>query len=188
MLSKRTVVSVALGFALLSAGLHAAHAGARYHQDVLLSYNAGHRVKFHQVHPGSIRSHGFHGHHRYYSHRPGYGMAAVGLGILGGGILGAAIAHAGTPVVVNPAPVVYSHPLVITSSVPQQTLVVDQVQTMAPAYGSVYSALPAGCSLEQVQAQNYYRCGSYWYLPQLGPQGVQYMFVTPRLYFCDFPI
>ncbi|MFY7985656.1 MAG: hypothetical protein ACOVO6_04295, partial [Burkholderiaceae bacterium] len=99
MLSKRTVVSVALGFALLSAGLHAAHAGARYHQDVLLSYNAGHRVKFHQVHPGSIRSHGFHGHHRYYSHRPGYGMAAVGLGILGGGILGAAIAHAGTPVV-----------------------------------------------------------------------------------------
>ena len=179
MLSKRTVVSVALGFALLSAGLHAAHAGARYHQDVLLSYNAGHRVKFHQVHPGSIRSHGFHGHHRYYSHRPGYGMAAVELGILGGGILGAAIAHAGTPVVVNPAPVVYSHPLVIASSVPQQTLVVDQVQTMAPAYGSVYSALPAGCSLEQVQAQNYYRCGSYWYLPQLGPQGVQYMFVTP---------
>jgi len=143
MLSKRTVVSVALGFALLSAGLHAAHAGARYHQDVLLSYNAGHRVKFHQVHPGSIRSHGFHGHHRYYSHRPGYGMAAVGLGILGGGILGAAIAHAGTPVVVNPAPVVYSHPLVIASSVPQQTLVVDQVQTMVPAYGSVYSALPA---------------------------------------------
>ena len=179
MLSKRTVVSVALGFALLSAGLHAAHAGARYHQDVLLSYTAGHRVKFHQVHPGSIRSHGFHGHHRYFSHRPGYGMAAVGLGILGGGILGAAIAHAGTPVVVNPAPVVYSHPLVITSSVPQQTLVVDQVQTMAPAYGSVYSALPAGCSLEQGQAQNYYRCGSYWYLPQLGPQGVQYMFVTP---------
>lgn len=179
MLSKRTVVSVALGFALLSAGLHAAHAGARYHQDVLISYNVGHRVKFHQVHPGSIRSHGFHGHHRYYSHRPGYGMAAVGLGILGGGILGAAIAHAGTPVVVNPAPVVYSHPLVIASSVPQQTLVVDQVQTMAPAYGSVYSALPAGCSLEQVQAQNYYRCGSYWYLPQLGPQGVQYMFVAP---------
>lgn len=73
--------------------------------------------------------------------------------------------------VVNPAPVVYSHPLVIASSVPQQTLVVDQVQTMAPAYGSVYSALPAGCSLEQVQAQNYYRCGSYWYLPQLGLRG-----------------
>ena len=62
-------------------------------------------------------------------------MAAVGLGILGGGILGAAIAHAGTPVVVNPAPVVYSHPLVIASSAPQQTLVVDQVQTMVPAYG-----------------------------------------------------
>ncbi|MGA1295085.1 MAG: hypothetical protein ACO3X1_07150, partial [Burkholderiaceae bacterium] len=88
MLSKRNVVSVALGFALLGAGLPSVHAGPRHHQDVLISYNAGHRAKLHQVHTVSIRSHGFHGHQRYYSHRPGYGMAAVGLGILGGGILG----------------------------------------------------------------------------------------------------
>ena len=83
MLSKRNVVSVALGFALLGAGLPSVHAGPRHHQDVLISYNAGHHAKLHQVHTVSIRSHGFHGHQRYYSHRPGYGMAAVGLGILG---------------------------------------------------------------------------------------------------------
>ncbi|NDA55640.1 MAG: hypothetical protein EBX61_04925 [Betaproteobacteria bacterium] len=133
------------------------------------------RVVSYQIHGGSYRNHGYYGPPRHYVYRHGYGLGAVGLGILGGGILGAAIAHAGTPVVVNPAPVIYSHPLVVASSVPSPTVLIDpsqgavQSQSAVPPFGTLYSALPAGCVLEQVQAQTYYRCGSYWYLPLANP-------------------
>jgi hypothetical protein len=48
-----------------------------------------------------------------------------------------------------------------------------------PAYGTVYSSLPPGCVFEPLNNQSYYRCSSYWYQAQFGPQGPQYVFVAP---------
>jgi hypothetical protein len=48
-----------------------------------------------------------------------------------------------------------------------------------PAYGTVYSSLPPGCVFEPLNNQFYYRCSSYWYQAQFGPQGPQYVFVAP---------
>lgn len=178
MLCKRNVSTVLVGLGILLASAPATHAAPHHHgHGHGLSLNASHRHSTYQVHSGSIRSHGFHGHHRYHGHR--FGLGAVTLGVVGGTVLGAAIAHAASPVVLSPAPIVYSHPVVVSSSLQSQSFVAVQSQPPSPAFGSVYSALPSGCTLAMVQGQNYYRCGSYWYLPQFGPQGVQYLFVAP---------
>jgi hypothetical protein len=180
MLRKWNVFTTAAGLVVLLLGAPASQAGPHHHGHGLSLNAAHHRHHPYQIHPGPIRSHGFHGHHRYNGHRPGYGLAAVTLGVVGGTMLGAAIAHAALPpVVVSPAHVVYSQPVVVTTTAQPQPFYAVQSQPVTPALGTAYSALPAGCSLELVQGQNYYRCGSYWYLPQLGPQGVQYLFVAP---------
>ena len=176
MLCKRNVPKILIGLGILLASASATLA-APHHHGHGLSLNASHRHSTYQVHSGYVRSHGFHGHHRYHGHR--YGLGAVTLGVVGGTVLGAAIAHAASPVVLSPAPIVYSHPVVVSSSLQSQSFVAVQSQPPSPAFGSVYSALPSGCTLAMVQDQNYYRCGSYWYLPQFGPQGVQYLFVAP---------
>lgn len=179
MLRKWNVATTAVGLVALLLTAPASQAGPHHHGHGLLPH-AAHRHHGYQFHAVQIRSHGFYGHHRYHGHRPGYGLAAVTLGVVGGTVLGAAIAHAASPpVVVSPAHVVYSQPVVVTTAPQTQTFQALQSQAAMPALGTVYSALPSGCSLELVQGQNYYRCGSYWYLPQLGPQGVQYLFVAP---------
>lgn len=171
-------------FCLAAGGLQGVQASPQLHHGVKLEVSSVHRVHGYKVHGGMHRPHVFHRHHGhrhvYHHHHPyrhGHGLA-LGLGVLGGGLVGAAIAHSATPVVVNP-PVVYTQPAVIASSVPVQSAALDPAQPVSPPYGTVYSALPAGCQLEQVLGQNYYRCGSYWYLPQFGPQGVQYQYVAP---------
>lgn len=166
----------------LQQGLHAAP-----HRDhgLNVAVSSVHRTQVYRVHGGPYRPHVFHRHHRhhhvyhhYHPHRHGYGVA-LGLGVLGGGLIGAAIAQSAPPVVVNPAPVIYTQPAVVVSSMQPQGLVADPALSVNPPYGTIYSALPAGCNLEQVLGQNYYRCGSYWYQPQFGSQGVQYLYVAP---------
>lgn len=143
---------------------------------------------------------GIHAHRRHLA-------GAFTLGVIGGGLAGAAIAHAASPVVsyppvVYPPPVVYSPPLVVgsgstvvsstllpsTPSVPAQIAAPATIASLPaptsvapgePALGTVYSSLPAACVFEQVNAQPFYRCGSYWYRAQFGVQGAQYIFVAP---------
>lgn len=73
-----------------------------------------------------------------------------------------------------PAPALAAAPLPIPSAPVPAPMAPGE-----PAFGTVYSALPPGCVFEPVNNQPYYRCGSYWYQAQFGPQGPQYVFVAP---------
>jgi len=82
------------------------------------------------------------------------------------------------PAAVYPPPGASLPPLAL---VPGTTVISSTIvpAPVDPAYGTVYSSLPPACVFEQVNAQPYYRCGSYWYRAQFGAQGPQYVFVAP---------
>ena len=43
--------------------------------------------------------------------------------------------------------------------------------------GAVYGVLPVGCSMEAVGGATYYFCGSTWFQPSFGANGVYYRVV-----------
>jgi hypothetical protein len=91
------------------------------------------------------------------------GAAAAGAAV--GMAAGAAVASANTSAVTSSA---YSAGYAAGSSA-----------TMY-AMGAIYSTLPAGCSLPNVQGQTYYLCGNTWFSPFYGANGVSYRVVpTP---------
>jgi hypothetical protein len=48
------------------------------------------------------------------------------------------------------------------------------------AMGAIYGTLPSGCTLPNIQGQNYYLCGNTWFSPFYGANGVSYRVVpTP---------
>ena len=59
-----------------------------------------------------------------------------------------------------------------------------QPRTLPPrhpyAYGDVYAALPAGCGYTAYAGQAYYNCGTVWFRPSCGANGVYYR-VVPSL-------
>ena len=57
---------------------------------------------------------------------------------------------------------------------PSTTVVVQQ----GPAVGAIVSALPDGCQLMTVNGKTYYQCGSTWYKPTFGTDGVDYKVVN----------
>jgi hypothetical protein len=83
----------------------------------------------------------------------GAAAAAVG-GLAVGAMAGAAIADA---------------------SQPSTTVVVQQ---QGPSVGSIVSSLPDGCQLMTVNGKTYYQCGSTWYKPTFGADGVDYKVVN----------
>jgi hypothetical protein len=160
-----------------------------------------------QAHRGGYRGlHGGHHFHRHHAHGffPG---GAFALGLVGGGLAGAAIVRSAPYVsypstFVYPPSVVYGPPVGVVSSsaivsnvplsvpVSPATLAVTPLAVPVspppapggpaqPEFGTVYSSLPVGCVFEPVNTQPYYRCGSYWYRAQFGPQGPQFVF-SPR--------
>ena len=56
---------------------------------------------------------------------------------------------------------------------PSTTVVVQQ----GPAVGAMVSALPDGCQLMTLNGKTYYQCGSTWYKPTFGADGVDYKVV-----------
>jgi hypothetical protein len=83
-------------------------------------------------------------------------IGAAAVGVAAGAVAGAAVASASAPppttVVVTPPP-----------------------PPPAPALGSVVTTLPSGC----VQSGGRYQCGSAWYQPYFGSNGVYYQVVAP---------
>ncbi|MCU0972278.1 MAG: hypothetical protein MUF57_11115 [Gammaproteobacteria bacterium] len=59
---------------------------------------------------------------------------------------------------------------------PSTTVVVQQ----GPAVGTVVSALPSGCQLMTVNGKTYYQCGSTWYKPTFGADGVRAVALAGR--------
>ena len=57
---------------------------------------------------------------------------------------------------------------------PSTTVVVQQ----GPAVGTTVSSLPDGCQLMTVNGKTYYQCGSTWYKPTFGSDGVAYKVVN----------
>jgi len=49
----------------------------------------------------------------------------------------------------------------------------------AYAYGDVYAALPAGCRYVPFNGVTYYSCGSVWFFPAYGANGIYYRVVPP---------
>jgi hypothetical protein len=94
----------------------------------------------------------------------GCGIAGAAVaGLVGGAIIGAAIAGSAPP--------------------PPRTVVVEQaapVMVAGPPIGSQVAVLPSGCGVMSVNGVQYYQCGSYWYQPFYGGNGVYYTVVpTP---------
>jgi len=61
------------------------------------------------------------------------------------------------------------------ASAAQPTTVVVQ---QGPAVGSIVSSLPDSCQLMTVNGKTYYQCGSIWYKPTFGADGVDYKVVN----------
>jgi uncharacterized low-complexity protein len=60
------------------------------------------------------------------------------------------------------------------ASAAQPTTVVVQ----GPPVGTIASSLPDGCQLMTVNGKTYYQCGSTWYKPTFGADGVDYKVVN----------
>jgi hypothetical protein len=60
------------------------------------------------------------------------------------------------------------------ASAAQPTMVVVQ----GPPVGTIASSLPDGCQLMTVNGKTYYQCGSTWYKPTFGADGVEYKVVN----------
>jgi len=95
----------------------------------------------------------------------GWGWGA-GDDALAGMMIGAAIASNKS----DPSTVIIEQP---------STTVVQQAAPAAPAYGTQVTVLPAGCTAENVHGTMAYRCGSTWYRPYFGSNGVYYEVVQP---------
>ena len=96
---------------------------------------------------------------------PGWGYGAADDALAGmamGTMMGAAMAQPTTVVVQQPA-----------------TTVIQQVSPAAPPIGSQVTVLPGVCSAENVQGIMAYQCGSSWYRPFFGANGVYYQVVSP---------
>ena len=61
----------------------------------------------------------------------------------------------------------------------QQVPVQQQMVAGAPAYGTRVKALPAGAKSRDVNGVMAYVSNSVWYRPYFGPDGVDYMVVSP---------
>ncbi len=66
-----------------------------------------------------------------------------------------------------------------TVVVEQPTTVVQQVVPGAPPIGSQVAALPGVCSAINVNGVMAYQCGTSWYRPYFGANGVYYQVVSP---------
>ena len=62
-----------------------------------------------------------------------------------------------------------------SASQPSTTVVVQQ---QGPSVGTIVSGLPDGCQLMTVNGKTYYQCGSTWYKPTFGADGVDYKVVN----------
>jgi len=52
--------------------------------------------------------------------------------------------------------------------------------TTAYAMGAIYATLPTGCVMSTVWGTTYYQCGTTWFQPSYGANGVYYRVVpTP---------
>jgi hypothetical protein len=81
-------------------------------------------------------------------------IGAVAVGVAAGAVAGAAVASAATP--------------------PPSTVVVQQAPPPPPPpAGGVITTLPSGC----VSSGGRYQCGSTWYQPYFGANGVYYQVV-----------
>ena len=49
----------------------------------------------------------------------------------------------------------------------------------AYAYGDMYAALPGGCVYTPYSGTPYYRCGTVWFIPSYGANGLYYRVVAP---------
>jgi hypothetical protein len=61
-----------------------------------------------------------------------------------------------------------------SASQPSTTVVVQQ----GPSVGTIVSGLPDGCQRMVVNDKTYYQCGSTWYKPSFGADGVDYKVVN----------
>jgi len=66
-----------------------------------------------------------------------------------------------------------------TVIVDDQTPAAQPAAVSAPAYGTQVVALPAGSVTKNVQGATVYQCGSVWYKPYFGSNGVYYEVVPP---------
>ena len=93
----------------------------------------------------------------------GWGAADDALaGMAVGAAIGAAASQPSTIVVEQPS-----------------TTVVQQSAPAAPAYGTQVTQLPGGCTSQNVHGVMAYQCGSTWYRPYFGANGVYYEVVSP---------
>jgi len=93
----------------------------------------------------------------------GWGAADDALaGMAVGAAIGAAASQPSTIIVEQPA-----------------ATVVQQTAPAATAYGTQVTQLPGGCTSQNVHGIMAYQCGSTWYRPYFGANGVYYEVVSP---------
>jgi hypothetical protein len=90
-------------------------------------------------------------------------IGAVAVGVAAGAIAGAAVASA-------------AQPDVVVQQVPVAVPVPAPAPAAAPAVGTVVTALPPGCASPTSSGR--VQCGSVWYQPFFGSNGVYYQVVT----------
>jgi hypothetical protein len=79
-----------------------------------------------------------------------------------GAVIGAAASQPSTVIVEQPS-----------------TTVIQQPVPAAPAYGTLVTILPPGSESRNVNGIMAYQCGSTWYRPYFGANGVYYEVVSP---------
>ena len=90
-------------------------------------------------------------------------VGAAAVGVAAGAVAGAAVASA--------QPHYYSTTVVTPPPAPAPA----PAPATAPAVGTVVTTLPSGCT----ESGGRYQCGSLWYQPYFGGNGVYYQVVAP---------
>jgi hypothetical protein len=101
-------------------------------------------------------------------------VGGVAVGVAAGAVAGAAVASAATPhtTVVTPPPTTVVTP---PPAAPPAAAPPAAGPSPAPSEGSVVTTLPSGCT----STGERYQCGSVYYQPYFGGNGVYYRVVPP---------